>query len=99
MLTGHCAVQENLGVRKSVSVAYRMNTIGLEVIDAGETPSSCLVHEFHPWRVGSPLDHRWIAVERRVLRRHGEGDGTSLLRLHHDRGHVDGVRDLRRQRR
>ncbi len=36
---------------------------------------------------------------RQVLRRHGAGAGARLLRLHHDRGHADGVRGLWRQRR
>ncbi len=37
-----------------------------------------------------------MPVEREVLHRDGPGDGEGLLRLHHDRGHADGVRGVRR---
>ncbi len=38
-----------------------------------------------------PVVGRRQAVGRRVLCRHGEGAGAGLLRLHHARGHADGV--------
>ena len=54
---------------------------------------------FTPGRMGQPAGGRRLAVGRQVLRRHGAGAGARVLRLHHDRGHADGVRGLRRQRR
>ena len=50
-------------------------------------------------RVEPPVRQRPAALGRQVLRRDGAGDGARLLRLHHARGHADGVRSLWRHRR
>ena len=67
--------------------------------DGRRTAASGLVHELHAGRMGPPAGRRRISLGRPVLRRHGAGAGARVLRLHHDRGHADGVRSLRRQRR
>ena len=54
---------------------------------------------FTPGEWDHPLGAGGSPVGRQVLRRHGAGAGARVLRLHHDRGHADGVRGLWRQRR
>ena len=51
---------------------------------------------FTPDEWNDPFAGRRHALGRQVLRRHGAGAGASLLRLHHARGHADGVGGLRR---
>lgn len=63
-----------------------------------QSASSGLVHEFHAWRMGQPAGSRRVAMGRQILRGHGAGAGARVLRLHHDRGHADGVRGVWRQR-
>ena len=72
---------------------------GSEADHGQQTPAPRLVHELHARRVGPSAVGGRLALGRQVLRGHGAGAGARLLRLHHDRGHADGVRSLRRQRR
>src|SRR6266568_8704909 len=59
-----------------------------EVASAEEIPPR-LVHDRHGRRLEPGLFGQRQSVGRRVLCRHGEGDGARLLRLHHARRHVD----------
>ena len=63
--------------------------------DGEEVPPG-LVHEFHSTGMGYALGLTGCGAvaQRPVLHRDGPGPRAGVLRLHHDRGHADGVRRL-----